>query len=64
MVTPPAVVSTAVSHTPTQQQGRGNYQELSCSLSVGLDSHYWPLHDIAITNIVRCMAYIKEVEGG
>jgi len=29
----PAVVSTAVSHTPTQQQGWGNDQELTCSLS-------------------------------
>jgi len=25
VVKPPAVVSTAVSHTPTQQQGWGNY---------------------------------------
>jgi len=34
VVKPPAVVSTAVSHTPTQQQGWGNYQKLSCSLSM------------------------------
>jgi len=33
VVKPPAAVSTAVSHTPTQQQGWGNYQEPSCSLS-------------------------------
>jgi len=33
VVKPPAAVSTAVSHTPTQQQGWGNYQELSRSLS-------------------------------
>ena len=24
----------------------------------------WPLHDIVITNIVRCMAYTREVRGG
>jgi len=24
----------------------------------------WPLHDIVITNIVWCMAYQREVEGG
>jgi len=29
VVKPPAVVSTAVSHTSTQQQDWGNYQELS-----------------------------------
>jgi len=23
----------------------------------------WPLHDIVITNIARCMAYKREVEG-
>jgi len=33
VVKPPAEVSTAVSHTPTQHQGWGNYQELSCSLA-------------------------------
>ena len=33
VVKPPAVVSTAVSHTPTQQQDGGNYQELSLSIS-------------------------------
>ena len=34
VVKPPAVVSTAVSHTPIQQQGWGNYQDLSRSLSI------------------------------
>jgi len=24
----------------------------------------WPLHDIVIINIVRCMAHKREVEGG
>jgi len=24
----------------------------------------WPLHDIIITNLVWCMAYLREVEGG
>jgi len=33
---PPAVVSTTVSHTPTQKLSWGNYQELSCSLSRGM----------------------------
>jgi len=27
-------------------------------------SMYWPLHDIVITNIVWCLAYQREVEGG
>jgi len=35
VVKPPAEVSTVVSHTPTQQQGWGDYQELSCSLIEG-----------------------------
>jgi len=30
--------------------------------SCGADA--WPLHDIAIPNIVWCMAYQREVEGG
>ena len=27
-------------------------------------SAHWPLHDIVIANIVCCMPYTKEVEGG
>ena len=49
VVKPPAVVSTAVSHTPTQQQGWGNYQELSCSLS--------PME--ATISIVCVCAYVR-----
>ena len=30
----------------------------------GVNEHNWPLHDIAITNIVWCMSYTGEVGGG
>jgi len=37
---------------------RGREERLDQSIPV------WPLHDIATTNIVWCMAYKGEVEGG
>ena len=35
-----------------------------CATSHRPYSTHWPLHDIVITNLVRCIAYKREVEGG